>query len=85
MEIIAPKPNTIPTQLMPMGLVPNDPSPDHKCTYSAEARCVIKTLRCAQPPASYKPKIGISSAPAQIKKNCSTSLKIADRNPPSAT
>ena len=41
---------------------------------------LIKTV-----PASTSPKIGISSAPAQIKKNWRTSLKIAERNPPRAT
>src|SRR5476649_564741 len=29
--------------------------------------------------------MGMSSAPAQIRKNCSTSLKMAERKPPSAT
>src|SRR5277367_760357 len=29
--------------------------------------------------------MGMSNAPAQIRKNCSTSLKIADLRPPSAT
>src|ERR1700722_20956971 len=29
--------------------------------------------------------MGMSNAPAQMRKNCSTSLKIADRRPPSAT
>ena len=38
-----------------------------------------------QPPASIKPRIGISNAPAQISTNCSTSLKIAERSPPRAT
>src|SRR5882672_2833606 len=55
------------------------------CTYSADVRCAIKILRWLQPPVSYSPRIGISKAPAQIRKNCNTSLKIADRNPPRAT
>src|ERR1700680_4030668 len=68
-----------------MGLVVNEPSPDHRCTYCSDALWAICSFRLLQPPASYRPRIGISSAPAQIRKNCSTSLKMADLNPPSAT
>src|SRR5215469_18328623 len=45
----------------------------------------MRIFRFPQPPASYKPRIGISRAPAQIRKNCNTSLKIAERDPPSVT
>src|SRR5579872_7410331 len=38
-----------------------------------------------QPPVSIRPRIGISRAPNQIRKNCKTSLKIAENNPPAAT
>src|SRR5215469_3665253 len=37
------------------------------------------------PPASVNPMMGINSAPNQIRKNCRTSLKIAENNPPAAT
>ena len=37
------------------------------------------------PPVSTIPRMGISSAPNQIRKNCRTSLKIAENNPPAAT
>src|ERR1035441_7292115 len=39
----------------------------------------------SQPPASINPMIEISMAPSQISTNCSTSLKIAESNPPSPT
>src|SRR5450432_3516422 len=68
-----------------MGLSLNEPSVDHRCVYSAEALAVTCACSCLHPPASTNPRIGISSAPAQIKINCSTSLKIAERNPPSVT
>src|SRR5256886_16545571 len=68
-----------------MGLLLNEPSVDHRCVYSAEALWAICNLRLLHPPASIKPRIGISSAPAQIRMNCSTSLKMAERRPPSAT
>ena len=32
-----------------------------------------------------KPTIGVTIAPSQIRKNCRTSLNMADRKPPSAT
>src|SRR5580692_3813981 len=70
---------------MPMGLSLNDPSVDHKCVYSTEAFCATLSCSAFQPPASISPRIGISSAPAQIRVNCSTSLKIAERSPPSVT
>src|SRR6267143_510259 len=38
-----------------------------------------------QPPASISPIIEISSAPSQIRTNCSTSLKIAESKPPATT
>src|SRR5450755_4775706 len=38
-----------------------------------------------QPPVSRRPRIGMSKAPNQIRKNCSTSLKMAEYNPPAAT
>ncbi len=38
-----------------------------------------------QPPVSMRPMIEISSAPSQIRKNCSTSLKIAESRPPANT
>src|SRR5256885_7590785 len=68
-----------------MGLLLNEPSVDHRCVYSAEALWAICNLRLLHPPASIKPRIGMSSAPAQIRMNCNTSLKMADRRPPSAT
>src|SRR5271156_2220133 len=70
---------------MPMGLPVNEPMVDHMWTYCSDARCVISTFRLVQPPASYNPRIGISNAPAQIRKNCRTSLKIAERSPPRVT
>src|SRR4029077_17949024 len=85
MEITAPRPKTMPNQLMPIGLVVKDPRVDQRCTYCSEARWAICNFRLDQPPASYRPRMGISNAPAQIRKNCSTSLKMADRKPPSAT
>ena len=68
-----------------MGLSVNEPRPAHIWTYCSDARCAICSLRLVQPPALYNPRIGISSAPAQMRKNCSTSLKIAERSPPSVT
>ena len=37
------------------------------------------------PPVSTNPRIGISNAPNQIRKNCNTSLKMAEKSPPAAT
>ena len=68
-----------------MGLPVEVPSVLHKWVYSEEALCAICSFRLLQPPASIRPSIGISNAPAQIKMNCRTSLKIAERRPPSAT
>src|SRR6201987_3053758 len=68
-----------------MGLPRNDPRVDHKCVDSTEAFCATLICSAFQPPASTSPRIGISSAPAQIRMNCSTSLKIAERSPPSVT
>src|SRR6516164_1100167 len=70
---------------MPIGLSLNDPSVDHRCVYSDEARTAICAFKFDQPPASISPITGITSAPAQIRMNCSTSLKMAERKPPSAT
>src|SRR5258708_20922160 len=85
MERIAPSPNTIPVQWIPMGLVVNEPNPDQRRTYCSDVLCAICSFKLVHPPASYNPRIGISSAPAQMRKNCSTSLKIAERRPPSVT
>src|SRR5581483_7490950 len=68
-----------------MGLSVKCPSVLHRCMYCSDAFAVIRALNPVHPPASTSPRIGISSAPAQISTNCSTSLKIADRSPPSAT
>ena len=68
-----------------MGLLWNEPNVDHRCVYAGDAFCAICSFRLLHPPASTNPRIGIKSAPAQIKMNCNTSLKIAERNPPSAT
>ena len=38
-----------------------------------------------QPPVSIKPAIGITRQPNQISMNCSTSLKMAESNPPAIT
>src|SRR5438876_11389387 len=70
---------------MPMGLLWNEPNVDHRCVYAGDAFCAICSFRLLHPPASTNPRIGIKSAPAQIKINCKTTLKIAERNPPSAT
>ncbi len=45
----------------------------------------ICACRLVQPPASIRPRMGISSAPSQMRMNCRTSLKMAERSPPSAT
>ncbi len=45
----------------------------------------MRACRPLQPPASMSPRMGISAAPSQMSMNWSTSLKIADRSPPSAT
>src|SRR5256885_17199598 len=68
-----------------MGLLLNEPNVDHKWVYSAQALCAIWSLRFPHPPTSINPRMGISNAPAQIRMNCSTSLKMAERRPPSAT
>src|SRR5260370_19951067 len=70
---------------MANGLCLKLPKVVQRCVYSAEALRAICRRKLLQPPASTKPRIGISAAPAQIKTNCKTSLKMADRNPPSAT
>src|ERR1700690_4438441 len=70
---------------MPMGLVLNDPKPDQRWTYCSDVLCAICNLRLVHPPASSNPRIGISRAPAQMRKNCNTSLKIAERRPPNVT
>src|SRR5579871_3670614 len=70
---------------MPMGLLLNDPRVDHRWVYSAEALWAIRACKAVHPPASMRPRMGINSEPAQINTNCSTSLKIAERSPPSAT
>src|SRR6516165_4197645 len=75
----------MPIQLIPIGLWLKFPNVDHRWVYSAEALWAIYALRLAQLPASANPRMGINIAPAQIKMNCRTSLKMADRNPPSAT
>src|ERR1035437_159924 len=75
----------MPVQWIPMGLVVKEPKPDQRWTYCSDALCAICSLRLVHPPASYRPRIGISRAPAQMRKNCRTSLKMADRKPPSAT
>src|SRR6185437_11108749 len=70
---------------MPMGLLLKEPSVDHRCVYSAEALWAMRACRAVQPPASIRPRMGMSSEPAQMSTNCSTSLKMAERNPPRAT
>src|SRR6266566_770417 len=65
---------------MPIGLSSNLPSVLQRCVYSAEAFVAIRAFNAAHPPASASPSMGISSAPAQIRINCKTSLKIAERN-----
>src|ERR1700722_7735867 len=70
---------------MPMGLSLNEPSVLHRWVYSLEALTAILAFRLFHPPASTRPRMGIKSDPAQIKMNCSTSLKIAERKPPSVT
>src|SRR5215471_9944110 len=70
---------------MPMGLPLKVPRVDHRWVYSADARTAIWAFRLFHPPASIKPITGMTRAPAQIKMNCNTSLKIADRRPPNAT
>src|SRR6516165_6660218 len=92
MAMTAPRPKTIPAQLMPMGLELKLPRVDHRCvyepgfgTFNSVRFCRILACKPLQPPASIKPRTGISNAPAQIRKNCKTSLKIADRRPPRAT
>src|SRR6516165_4603896 len=47
--------------------------------------CWIRSTMPFQPPVSINPRMGMSSAPNQIRKNCSTSLKIAENSPPAAT
>ncbi len=68
-----------------MGLALKLPVVDHKWVYSAPMRTAICAFRLCQPPASMSPRMGISIAPAQIRTNCSTSLMMADRSPPSIT
>ena len=45
----------------------------------------MRVTRPCQPPASISPKMGMRRAPSQIRKNCNTSLKMAESRPPSAT
>src|SRR5882672_8778063 len=75
----------MPVQWIPMGLEVNEPKPAQRWTYCSDALAAICTLRLVHPPASYNPRIGISRAPAQMRKNCSTSLKMAERSPPRVT
>src|SRR5438094_8086334 len=70
---------------MPMGLLWNEPNVDHRCVYAGDAVCAICSFRLLHPPASTNQRIGIKSTRPQIKMNCSTSLKIAERNPPNTT
>ena len=85
-EIIAPRPNTIPVQCMPIGLSSKRPRVLHKCVKFWPGKfCWMRATMPLQPWVSIKPRIGISSAPNQMRKNCNTSLKIAENNPPAAT
>src|SRR5215470_3909594 len=68
-----------------MGFLSKDPNVDQRWEYSADAFCATCNFRLLHPPVSTNPRIGIKSAPAQIKINCNTSLKIAERNPLRAT
>src|SRR5579872_883194 len=70
---------------MPMGLLLKEPSVDQRWVYSAEALWAMRACSAPQPPASIRPRIGMSREPAQMSTNCSTSLKMAERRPPSAT
>src|SRR5512146_372792 len=70
---------------MRMGLLLNVRCVDHRWVYSAEALWAMRACSAVQPPASIRPRMGMSSEPAQISTNCSTSLKMAERSPPSAT
>src|SRR5271165_25809 len=70
---------------MPMGLSLKLASVLHKWVYSTFPLATIRACNPDQPPASINPRMGISKAPAQIRMNCNTSLKIAERRPPRET
>ena len=77
----------MPVQWMPIGLSVNEPMRAPQVRVVA-AREVLRAMRATmpfQPPASIRPRIGISSAPSQISTNCSTSLKMAESRPPRPT
>src|ERR1017187_1911653 len=86
MEITAPNPKTMPTQLMPMGLSWKEPRVLHRWVKSCDGKLVwMRATMPDHPPASIRPMMEISSAPSQMRTNCSTSLKIAESSPPRPT
>src|SRR5579863_2627772 len=86
MESTAPRPKTIPTHWTPIGLSAKWAIGRHMWVKSWLGKFWwMRATTPDQPPDSVSPRIGMSNAPNQMRKNCTTSLKIAEKSPPSAT
>ena len=88
-----PRPNTMPNQSMPIGLLSKEPRLRHRLVKSAFCTvgwmtftfCWMAAIILLQPPTWIRPRMGIKSEPSQIRKNCNTSLNTAESRPPSVT